>query len=391
MIKYFSMPADFKNETIDAYDRLNRSYNNSKIIETYGNITVGNQVGSGRAVDQLPETDLLDLQLFIEYSRQKGIDFNYTLNATHLGNREFTRQGILEIKRFLADLQKAGVRSITVSLPSLMELIQAGGYDFEIKASTLCQITNANKAAAFKRRGVHRIVVDESINRDVRNLRRIREVFGDKVELIINPLCLKDCTYRTFHYHQITEDSLGKANDVSVDYYEHRCVLQRNHQVSNLLRMCFVRPEDLKYYTEIGIHYFKLQGRHLVQKGDALRTIKAYFDENHDGDLMDLIYMFYSQNSFRVPFDNRKLDGFIDPFFKIDDFCKRDCEKCGYCERFAQKIIDYNNAGEIIRSAETFYREFDKFNRMLQSVTVEEEEGTVNPSDINAAVDFELD
>jgi collagenase-like PrtC family protease len=381
------MPTDFKKETIDAYDELNKAYRDSKIIETYGNVTIGGQIGSGRAVNQLPESDLLDLKLFIEYSRQKNIDFNYTLNATHLQNREFTPGGISELKTFLKDLYDAGVRSVTVALPSLMELIPASGLDFEVRASTLCQVTTVNKAAVFKKKGVDRMVVDESINRDFKTLRRIREVVGDKVEMIVNPICLKDCVYRMFHYNEITGDSIGRTNDTSVNFYEHRCVLQRNSKISNLLRMCFVRPEDLKYYTDSGIHYFKLQGRHLVLKGDAVKTVKAYMDESFDGDVMDLMYLFYSQNSFRIDFNNKKLDGFIKPFVEIDGFCKRDCEKCSYCEKFAQKIIDYEKAAEVIHSAEYFYAEYDKFNRMLQSENPQQTMTNVG----SLEDDFELD
>ncbi len=386
MIKYFCMPTDFKKETIDAYDRLNKAYKNSKILETYGNITRGDNVGSGRAANQIPDADLLDLKLFIEYAKHKNIGFNYTINATTLRNREFTPQGVSEIKDFLRDLYGAGVRSLTVALPSLIEIIKSTGYDFEIKASTLCQITNVNKAIAYKKKGIDRIVVDESINRDVRNLRRIREEFGDHVELIINPICLKDCVYRMFHYNEITEDSVGCSNDVSVNYYEHRCVLQRSSNISNMLRMCFVRPEDLRYYTNIGIHYFKLQGRHLVHKGDAVRTVKAYFDESFDGDVMDLAYLFHWQNSFKIPFDNKKLDGFIEPFFTKDDFCKRDCKTCGYCEAFAKKIIDYEKAAKVIRLAEDFYFNYDKFNEMIYPKNTEK----INDSH-SMEIDFELE
>jgi collagenase-like PrtC family protease len=372
MTKYFCMPTDFKKETIDIYNDLNQIYPGAKIIETYGNVSIGGQIGSGRAVDQLPESDLLDLKLFIEYSKQKNIDFNYTINATHLQNREFTPEGLSEIKTFLKDLYHAGVRSVTVALPSLLEIIHALGFDFEVRASTLCQITTVNKAAAYKKKGVKRIVVDESINRDFKTLRRIREVFGDKVEMIVNPICLKDCIYRMFHYNEITGDSLERANNVGVNFYEHRCVLQRNSKISNLLRMCFVRPEDLKYYTGIGIRYFKLQGRHLVLKGDAVKTVKAYLDQSYDGDFMDLQYLFHSQNSFRIDFDNKKLEGFIKPFVEIDGFCKRDCEECGYCETFAQRIIDYKKAAEVIRSAEYFYAEFDAFNQMIKEANQRE-------------------
>jgi collagenase-like PrtC family protease len=390
MIKYFCMPTDFKKETIDAYDRLNQSYEGSKVIETYGNIVRGNQIGSGRAANQLPDADLLDLKLFIEYSKKKNIDFNYTINATTMRNREFTREGMLDIKRFLKDIYDAGVRSLTIALPSLLELVKSTGYDFEIKASTLCQITNVNKAMAFKKKGVDRIVVDESINRDFRTLRRLHEEFGDHVELIANPICLKDCIYRMFHYNEITEDSLGETNNVSVNFYEHRCVLQRFGKISNLLRMCFVRPEDIKYYTDIGIHYFKLQGRHLVHKGDAVKTVKAYFDENYDGDVMDLAYLFHWQNSFKIPFNNKKLEGFLKPFFTIDDFCKRDCIACGYCEAFAKKIIDYEEAAKVARMAENFYSQYDKFNGMNQSVNLDLIETDKRIDVENMDVNFEL-
>lgn len=385
MIKYFCMPTDFKKETIDVYHDLNQAYPGARIIETYGNITIGGQIGSGRALNQLPESDLLDLKRFIEYSREKNIDFNYTLNATHLQNREFTSAGVSEIKTFIKSLYDAGVRSLTVALPSLLELIGTMGLEIKVRASTLCQITTVNKAAAYKKKGVERIVVDESINRDFKTLRRIREVFGDKVELIVNPICLKDCVYRMFHYNEITGDSVKQTNNVSVNFYEHRCVLQRNSNISNLLRMCFVRPEDLKYYTEIGIHYFKLQGRHLVLKGDAVRTVKAYLDESYDGDFMDLQYLFHPQNSFRIDFQNKRLDGFLKPFVEIDGFCKRDCEQCGYCERFAKKIIDYEKAAEIIQAAQHFYSEFDQFNQLINK---ENQENTMNIDSL--ADDFDL-
>jgi collagenase-like PrtC family protease len=385
------MPADYKKETIDAYDSLNKSYPDSKVVETYGNITAGDQIGSGRAVSQLPESDLLDLKLFIEYSRAKNIGFNYTMNATHLQNKEFTPGGIAEITSFLRDLYTAGVRSITVALPSLFEIIRATGLDFSIKASTLCQITTANKAAAFKEKGVERMVADESLNRDFETLRRICRIFGDKVEVIVNPICLKDCVYRTFHYNEITSDSKGKSNNTSVNFYEHRCVMQRNAKVSNLLRMCFIRPEDIKYYTEIGIRYFKLQGRQQVLKGDAVKTVKAYMDESFEGDLMDLMYLFYSQNSFRIDCPNKKLDGFIKPFVSVEGFCHRDCDQCKYCDKFAERIIDYEKAGETIRAADKFYEEFDEFNQLKKNLEQTQTVEISNMEEASPNMDDEFD
>ncbi|MFW9880349.1 MAG: hypothetical protein ACFFG0_45330, partial [Candidatus Thorarchaeota archaeon] len=56
-MKSFSVPADFKKETIDKYEKLNNSYKDSKVVETYGNITIKNLFESGRSVAELPKVD----------------------------------------------------------------------------------------------------------------------------------------------------------------------------------------------------------------------------------------------------------------------------------------------------------------------------------------------
>ena len=389
--KYFSMPADFKHSTIDRYDELNHQYENARIIETYGNITAANPLESGRVLSQLPPVDLTDLEMYIGYSREKGIEFNYTLNGTHLQNREFTREGVKTIKDFLRDIYRAGVRQVTVSLPSLMEIIQSLPYDFKIKASTLCQVTTPNKAAAYKQKRIHRLVVDESVNRNFAVLKKIVRAFGPKVEIIINPLCLKDCIYRMFHYNQISSDSIRQDNDIGVNYYEHRCVMQRHANISNLLRMCWVRPEDLSFYMNSGINHFKIQGRQAVLKGDAVKAVEAYFRENYDGDLMDLLYIFYPLNSFRIFMDNKKLDGFIKPFFQEENFCTRDCAHCGYCDRFAEKVLDYGKAGTIKNLADKFYSEYDKFTCMIREEDPGVEADTGADMDIDMDMDIDID
>lgn len=365
-MKYFSVPADFKNETIDSYYQLNNEYSDSKVIETYGNITVGNAFGSGRTADTLPEVDIMDLERYVSYSGKRGIGFNYTINTTHMSNREFDEDYILLIIRFLHELYQIGVRSLTVTLPSLIEIIKSTGLDFKIKASTLCQVTNPNKAVSFKNAGVDRLVVEESINRDFHTLKRIREAFGDKVEVIANVVCLKDCIYRTFHYNQMSCDSIRIPSETSLTYYSHRCIMKRYENVANILKLSWIRPEDMDYYTQIGINYFKLQGRQAVLKGDPVRTVTAYFKGKYDGNLMDLLDMFAPTNAFRVYVDNRKLDGFIEIFANHEGFCRHSCDKCKYCNSYAAKSIDYKEAEKVIKAAKNFYEEYDQMKQILR-------------------------
>lgn len=387
-MKYFSVPADFKKETIDKYDILNRSFPESKVIETYGNITVGNLCESGRAVNDLPRVDFQGLKAYVEYSQAKDIDFNYTLNPSHMNNREFSRKGILELMTFLDKLYDAGVRSLTIALPTIIDLVKASPYDFKIKPSTICQIVNATKALAYKRMGVERIVVDEAVYKDFQTLRRIRNAFGEKVEIIINSICHKNCIYRPFHYNQVSSDSIQVNQAMSLNYYSNKCLMQRYQTISDFLKLSWVRPEDLKYYTDIGINYFKLQGRQHVSKGDPLRTLEAYFKESYDGDLMKLLDMFNPTCSFRFFVDNKKLEGFIKPFYEIDGFCKNDCASCKYCETFARKAIDYSEAERVIALANNYFEECDSLEKVAVTIN---QSNTGDQSDRHMEADFDLD
>lgn len=365
-MKYFSVPADFKNETIDKYYLLNNNYGDSTVMETYGNITVGNAFGSGRTADTLSEVNILDLERYVNHSRKRGMDFNYTINATHLSNREFDEDYIPLIIRFLHELYDIGVQSLTVTLPSLIEIIKSTNLDFKIKASSLCQVTNPNKAVGFKTAGADRLVVEESVNRDFSTLKRIREAFGERVEVIANVVCLKDCIYRSFHYNQMSCDSIRIPSEASLTYYPHRCIIKRYENLANVLRLSWIRPEDIGYYTQAGINYFKLQGRKAVLRGDPVRAVTAYFKGRYDGNLMDLLDMFAPTNAFRVHVDNRKLDGFIEMFANHEDFCRHSCDKCKYCDSYAAKSINYNEAQKVIKAARNFYEEFDQMKQILR-------------------------
>lgn len=367
-MNYFSLPADFRKETIDRYNVLNNTYQNAQVSETYGNITIGEVLESGRQIDLLPKVNLSELRHYVDYSRDRNIDFNYTLNASTLRNREFTQEGVAQIIDLLDTLFHIGVRHLTISLPSLMELVIQSGFDFVLKASTICQITNAAKALSFKELGVDRMVVDESINREFQMLKRIKQQFGENVELIVNSLCHKNCIYRMFHYNQIAVDSIAVTNRNSAEYYSHRCAMRRHEKLSDFLRLCWVRPEDISYYNALGIHNFKLQGRQTVLKGDPAKAVDYYFKGSFDGNLIDLLYLFDPPSSSRVFIDNKKLNGFIKPFVEKENFCRNDCPSCRYCDSFAQRCIDYQHAERVVRLAREFYNDYDSFERIIHEV-----------------------
>jgi collagenase-like PrtC family protease len=315
---------------------------------------------------QTLKVDLAALQSYIKYSNERDIDFNYTLNPSYIGNMEFTKSGIDRIKDFLHRLYQAGVRTLTIALPSIMELVQSMELEFKIRASTICQITNVNKAMYYQSLGIQQIVVDESINRNFYILKNMREAFDGRIEVIVNQLCDMNCIYRMFHYNMISSEFLGAANHVSIDFFEHRCVMQQFKDKSNLMKLSWIRPEDLKYYNSIGINNFKLQGRHtFVKGGDPVKTVECYLRESHDGNLMDLLTMFASLTSFKVYVKNKELAGFLEPFYQNRNFCRQNCTTCNYCETYAKKSINYPIAERTIQLAKEFYNGIDSYKMLL--------------------------
>lgn len=391
MINYYNVPADFKLETIDEYDRLNKKYKNAQVRETYGQITIGNVIGSGRAHDLIPQVGFKELEEYVAYSLSKNILFNYTLNATCMENKEFTEEGIEEILQFLHKLRAIGIDSLTVAMPSLIELVKLSNLDFKIKASTVCQIINANKALTYKNFGVDSIVIDESINRNFGQMERIRNAFGDKTEVITNVICFQDCIYEMFHHNQTSHDNGIHCSDCSATYYSHRCMMKRCESIYNFMKLAWIRPEDIKYYNQIGIHYFKLQGRQAVLKGNPVKLAEAYMKESFDGNLVELLDVFNTTNSFVINVDNKKLDGFLLPFVNNKEFCKHDCLNCNYCKTFMDSILDTKPLQDTYNVASKFYDEYDEFKKSVQECAETLSENEMKSySDLDATSELEF-
>ncbi len=363
-MKYYSLPADFKNETIDKYIELNNKYIESQVNETYGNITLDNLYGSGRSIDSLPELDLDRLRDYVKYSKDHGIGFNYTLNAPSLKNMEITKSGIDKIKGFFNRLCDMEIDSMTVSLPSLIEIIKSLNPDIRVKVSAISSVNTPNKALAYKQMGVDKIVIEEAVNRDFRTLKNIIKCFDGEAELITNVVCYKNCVYRTFHYNSYIFDSIQYKSDYK--YYLTRCSQRMLNDPTIFMKNSWIRPEDICHYDRIGIHNFKLQGRDIIKNADPARAVEYYFKESFEGNLWELIMMFDKNFIPSVYIDNKKLDGFLDPFISKDYFCKNMCSECGYCDEYANKSIDLRNIDRFKNYVNS--KNYDHFSKDLYSI-----------------------
>lgn len=349
-MKYFCLPSDFKNETIDFYYEINNKYEHSKVLETYGQMAPDNTFGSCRVSKQLPVVDRPILEKYVRYSKDYGIEFNYVVNVTCMQNDELTSQGYLIIKKFLRMLVDIGISSITLALPSLMEICKYVAPRLKIKASTVCQINSPLKAKFYENLGIKRLVLDEDIYRRFDTLQNIREIYSGDLEIIVNSFCLNDCPYKMFHYNSFSHSHIDKE---LYSYYSRRC-RSEHIEAENFMKLNWIRPEDLHYYNEIGINYFKLQGRTNVYTGNPVKALIYYIEGSYEGDLVALLELFSTMRPLsiaEIQVDNRKLDGFFDKFFKFPMECTKVCQNCGYCKGFSEKGIRASDIGitEVIK------------------------------------------
>lgn len=364
-MKVFNVPADFSYETIDKYHEINSSKKGILINETYGQLTSGYLNSSGRIKDLLPEIDIRKLEKYVDYSLKKGIKFNYTLNPACLGNAEFSREGITELKHLLMDLNSIGIKDLTITLPAIIELVKMFNLKFDLKVSAINHVDSITKLEFYKNIGVKRVVIEPDLHRDFRLIRSMVEFFGDGIEIIVNDLCYKNCPYKIFHYNH---EAHGNGHERHADnYYFMRCGMQKSRDFSNYIKLNWIRPEDLKLYQNIGIHNFKIQGRPYISKGNIKKVLLSYAEGNFDGNLLELLHLFAPYDSKHQPYiDNKSLDGFVEEFYSGNVRCSNICSSCGYCNKYAKKAI-HDSKGKL-DSAIQYYHTQDQFIKLVNTL-----------------------
>ena len=156
-----------------------------------------------------------------------------------------------------------------------------------------------------------------------------------------------NCIYRD-HCYELHSLGYKKEDSICCDYPMGRCIQSRSKNI-DWIKMNFIRPEDLGLYNTIGIDHFKITGR-TGSTNYLCKVIKAYFNGQFSGNLLELWKHLETvdgkiDDSTYIPecyIENRKLDGFLELWFKNEGhICAN--EECGvsctYCEKFFNNNI----------------------------------------------------
>lgn len=360
-----SVPTNWCPELINKLDK-------TSITEIYGKLDK-DVVGGGRAEFLLPFVSRRQVSDHILLIHKNGLKFNYLLNALCMGNHEWTAGGQRKIRKLLDWLAGAGVDSVTVAMPYLLQLVKKCYPFFKVKVSVCVGVDNPVQARHWEDMGADTISLSPwSVNRDFVLLKQIRKAVKCNLELYANNRCLMKCPFATYHYlaNNHASNSQDNQNGFFINYCRFMCSSLILSEPSRLISSCWIRPDDSGYYAEAGVDSFKLSERNTSTEF-IVKIVEAYTRRKHEGNLLDLfadnsnrlsakrcmwkkalfflrpskvnIFLLHryfgdvsSQHRFFL--DNRKLDGFLDFFIKGK--CNlNNCAECGYCRQVAQEAL----------------------------------------------------
>jgi collagenase-like PrtC family protease len=295
-------------------------------------------IGTGRS--NLASPQLEEIAAQTEYAHKNGVKMELVLNSSCMGGRQLTPEGYRTNHWYIEKLADMGVDSIVVADPYLVETIARDFDDVMVVVSVLAFVDSPQKAEMFVNLGADSIVIDSNVNRHFDVLHAIRDSVDCELKLLVNEGCLYRCPFRYAHFNFFSH-AFGPEPRPNVldDYYYYKCLELRIENPEQIMKSPWIRPEDLKLYSDI-TDVYKIGGRtHFVEW--ILNCVNAYSNESYDGNLMDLLDCTKDlKDLFYIP--NKSLDGILEKQWMN---CKKVCGKCGYCKAFTKKVTQVYSRG----------------------------------------------
>lgn len=336
------------------------------VKEVYGSFRTGG-IGSARPAVVLPEVTFEQAEKHVQLTHELGMKFNYVVNAPCLGNMEFDVEGRKEIYEYFKKIDALGVDSVTLAVPFLVEMVKREFPRLKIKISEIANVGTAQRAQYYEKLGADILTLEIAVNRDFKVLKSIRKAVSPNMELevVVNAACLYQCPFHEYHNNMVshTGQECHKLHGFYMDYCMMRCIPTNLTRPGEIMKARWIRPEDVKYYEEIGINRFKISNRvgpmklgkkclkaYAERKCDDIGALLTPLSLNIDRPNVERLIGFTEEEWERVvkiwdirpphiTIDNHKLEHFLE-YFKSGK-CYGQCGNggCNYCEKIAEQVV----------------------------------------------------
>jgi collagenase-like PrtC family protease len=278
----------------------------------------------------------------VDKIHNEGIRVNLVFNSTCEGIEWYSTKIVNSTMEYLRQVHEGlGVEAITIANPLYISKVRERFPNIEICASVLGDIDCLQRAVIYKKAGADVITPDININRDLKLLKEIKEVTGAELKLMVNEGCLYKCPFRKFHFNDTSHVSKGVSKvgfDLPFADFLGACNSEISEDHSQILKSCWIRPEDTRKYSEI-TSFFKIVGRS-QERSKIIRATIAYLEESWGGDLLDILCA--SIGGFSLNYGaylhNKSLDKY--KFFERVTACGYRCGQCSYCKDLADELIE---------------------------------------------------
>ncbi len=393
----YSLGTNFDKRLFDVIDE----YDTQNLIKSLFGKLQTDFVGGGRSSLYLPNITWNDLQSYIENCHNRNIEFNYLLNPMCMSNKEFIKKTNRKLVDYIKKLHSVGVDAVTINSPYLCELIKSNTPELKVTVGLYALVGTVQQVRYWEQLGADEITLDDKINRNFNLLKSLlikTKNSGIKLRVIANNVCLHECPYSVLHgTNQAHASEHGhNSKDLPVDYCVLKCNLTRFTNPVKFITSDWIRPEDVQYYenlcNETGNYNFSIKLLERTKSTEFLsRVVKAYISKKYDGNLLDILNVpskneistvnyksiykqviqrkvklkniFEYEKIFDLPevyIDNQSLEGFLEKFIRNYDCDLKCCDdeeggeekldpniQCGYCRRWANKAITYNDASVV--------------------------------------------
>ena len=343
----------------------------SNVDTLYGQAN-SDEYGGGRSSLLLPFVAPDKMRSHIRKARAAGFGFTYIMNAACFENKPFGGEFEKRLRSHLDNICSMGVSGITATDVPLIRLIRKHYPQLKISLSVFARITSVTQARRFEELGVSDIVLS-NLN-DFEFIRAVCEAVSCDIVLLANLGCQIFCNDRTLHCYLDAHSSQSGhfSKGFNIDTHIIRCMVKKIENPESLLRMMFIRPEDVPLYEKLGVTTLKIVER-FSPTDTLLKIVRSYNNGSFQGNLLDLvnglgmvnrqstfpnfsllmspmkvnliklIINFISILPFNVYIDNGALDGFKEEVMNSGVNCDTvNCEKCGRCRRYFKAAARYD-------------------------------------------------
>jgi len=268
-----------------------------------------------------------------DFAHAHGVRYNVLMNGPCQGGLEFTEEFCTRLYSFLDFLDENKVDCVTITNPFIIEMVHKHS-PIEITAGSWSDISTPLKARRFELLGASTIVPIDTVLKSVSTLKAMQSGIHGALKIIVNQGCVFYCDGFFAHINLVAHSSV--MSDETMDqqgnylYPINRCRGMRLVNPLEFFMSDFIRPEDLHWYEDAGIHLFKIAGRRAPTEW-MINTLRAYLNRSYEGNVFDLFSQFVGQTTIDLP--NKELDG----WFEFAGDCK-DAE--AFMERCKEFCLD---------------------------------------------------